>query len=126
MKLAPQHLDDLALEALGAEAARLISTGNLRSLHARFGYALTFDRDPIEALTKDVATSLAEIGASGFGDLGQLSIKVRRFAPNGTGVSGVVECVVPANNGKQLAIELVLSTSGSESHLTLEQISAVV
>ena len=124
MKLAPEDLNDLALERLGVEAASLISAGSLHSLHAQFGYALAFNRDPIEALAEDVAATLAEVGASGFGDPSQSCAKVKHFEPNEIGLSRLVECLLPTNNGKHLLVELVVSATGSEAHLTLEQVSA--
>ena len=125
MRAALPSLDDEFLAGLGEQAVRLVCAGNLHSLHTQFGYALAFDREPIEALKEDVAAVLAEIEAQCFGDQSQLSVEVSHFKPNDTGLRSLVECLLPANNGRLILVELVVSTSGSESFLTLEQISAV-
>lgn len=118
------HFCDQHLAEYGAEAALLVTSGNLRLLYEKFGYALAFDRKPLQAIEQDLKVALSEIGASGFGDPGQSSFKVSRFKPDETGVLSVVECRIPTNNGKKLLIELVLCVNGSEGHLTLEQFSA--
>ncbi len=118
------HLEDPELGQLGLDASRLLCSGQLRSLHEQFGYALAFDRDPIMALESDVAAVLSGVGASSFGDPNATKYKVSHFKPGETGLISLVECLVPTNNGKQVLLELVLTKKGSERFLTLEQVSS--
>ena len=124
MKATLSHLQDPELGQLGLDASRLLCSGQLRSLHEQFGYALAFDRDPISALESDVAAVLSELGAGSFGDPNEATYKVRHFKPGETGLTSLVECLVPTNNGKQVLVELVLTQKGAERFLTLEQVSS--
>lgn len=124
MKAPLSYFNDQALAQLGAEAVRLVTSGNLRSLQERFGYSLAFNRVPLSALDEDLAAVLSEVGASGFGDPSQSTVKVSHPRPSEAGLISLVECVVPVNNGRQVLVELVLTAKGSEGYLTLEQVSA--
>ena len=124
MKATPSYLEDPELGQLGVDASRLLCSGQLRSLHEQFGYALAFDRDPIVALEGDVAAVLSEVGASSFGDPNETAYKVSHFKPGETGLISLVECLVPTNNRRQVLLELVLTKKGSEPFLTLEQLSS--
>jgi CMP-2-keto-3-deoxyoctulosonic acid synthetase len=125
MKAAPSNLDDSSLASLGADAARLIGSGNIDAVCARFGYALAFTREPVAAIKDDLAHVLTEIGASGFSDEMLSNITVRHFTPNEARHTSLVECLLTANNGRQVLVELVLLQRGSDTWVTLEQISAV-
>ena len=106
------------------DASRLLCTGNFRSLHEQFGYALAFDREPIMALESDVSAVLSEVGASSFGDPNEANYKVSHFKPGEAGLISLVECLVPTSNGRQVLLELVLTEKGSARFLTLEQVSS--
>jgi hypothetical protein len=124
MKPTLSNLDDPELGQLGVGASRLLCSGQLLALHEQFGYALAFDRDPIVALENDVAAVLAEVGASGFGDADHITYRVSHFEPSEEGLISLVECLVPTSNRREVLVELVLSTNGSERYLTLEQVSS--
>jgi hypothetical protein len=124
MQLTSDRIDDNSLAAIGIEAARLVVANDLASLHRCFGYALAFDREPIVALAEDLATTLAELKATGFAASASPKTRVSHFKPNGTGLIGVVECLLPTDNGAELLLELAITTSSSAIHVTLEQFSA--
>jgi hypothetical protein len=123
MKLAPSDLDQSSLARIGAEGAALISSGKLQALHTTFGYALAFDRAPLKALEDDIAAALAEVGASGFDNSNQSSVKVSYFKQNDSGIDGLVACHIPASNGRHILAEFVFTRSTSEANLMLEQVS---
>jgi hypothetical protein len=125
MKSALSDLDDASLARLGAEAAQLVRTGELEALHAKFGYALAFARDPVSALREDLEVVLSEVGATSFSEVDQPNITVSHFQPSGTGLTSLVECLLTVSNGRKVLVELVTTGKGSEAWLTLEQISAV-
>jgi hypothetical protein len=124
MKPALSNLADPELCQLGVEASRLLCSGQVRSLHEQFGYALAFDREPISALESDIAAVLSEVGATSFGEPGGIKCKVSHYDPGETGTLSLVECLVPTNGSKQLLVELVLTNTGSEHFFTLEQVSS--
>lgn len=48
------------------------------------------------------------------------------FKANDTGLFALVECFVPADNGKSVLLELVVTTDGTSTHITLEDLSSAV
>jgi hypothetical protein len=124
MKAALTHFSDHALAQLGTEASRLVASGNLTLLHQQFGYDLAFDREPLAALEQDIALVLSEVGASAFGDSSQSTCTVSHFKPDETGLTSLVECLLPTNGDRAVLVELILFARDSEGHLTLEQISS--
>ena len=126
MKAALSDLDDSSLASLGAEAARLVCSGDIDALHAKFGYALAFNRDPVNALKDDLADVLAELGERRFVEQDPPAVTVSHFKQSTIGLISLVECLLTLVNGRQVLVELVLSGGGgSEAWFTLEQISAV-
>ena len=53
------------------------------------------------------------------------SVKVKYFAPNSSGLFAVVECVVPVAEKSAILLELVVTGSTDEKHITVEDISSV-
>ena len=114
------------LVALGEEAVALLCRGDLDTLARRYGYALSFGRDPARAIRDDLTRSLSEVGATSLASAPPAcSTSVKYFQPDGSNLRAVIECLVPTANGAELLVELVVSSTGEEKHVTLEQISAV-
>lgn len=124
MQLTPDCRDEASLSAFGWEATRLLRAGEIEMLTEHYGYALAFDRDPVAAIRQDLATSLSEVGSAGLAQTGDEDIRVSYFNPNDTGLLGLVQCIVPTDNGKHILLELVVTSNGAETHVTLEQLSA--
>jgi hypothetical protein len=118
-------LDTKTLAALGVEALRLLYDGNIADLAARFGYALAYQREPARAIQDDLKLCLAELGASSLQAPLDPEPKVKYFEPNDTGLLAVVECLALADNGSRVLIELIVAGNDAETHVTLEDISAV-
>lgn len=124
MLIARDHINDAALTALGAEAVHLLCSGQLARLVQQFGYALAFDREPVAALEEDVRACLAETHALSFVAKAKTgAISVKYFKPNDANLLAAVECDVDTDNGAKAQVELIVTCSGSEVHVTLEQIS---
>jgi hypothetical protein len=124
MKLSADHFNDASLAAHGAEALVLIVRGDIPALAERFGYALAFGRDLASAIQSDLSSVLAELGAASVVLAPAQATQVAYFKPNDTGLVAVVEARAQTNIGKPILVELVVSGSGTDMHLTLEQISA--
>lgn len=123
MKLLPAQTDERSLVVLGAEASEMLSQLDYSGLANRFGYALTYGREPAAAIEADyfkAASSPHRVGADN-----RLSIVVRYFKPNSTGLFAVVECAVPVTEGTAVLLELVVAGQGEEKHITVEDISGV-
>ena len=124
MKISDNQTDERSLAAFGAEAVRLLCSDAIQVLAGRFGYALAFDRPPATAIREDLAACLAELHANSL----VLSTKhspatVKYFRPNDSEFFAIVECLVPADNGTDLLLELIVMGNGSDKHLSFEQLS---
>jgi len=126
MRIADSQFDPESLAELCTEALRLLATGNIDGLAERFGYAFAyaFDGDPVLAIQADLASSLASVGATSLAQADAQVPKVGYYTPDSTGVLAFIEGRAPTNNGKTILVELVVTGSGDDKHITLEQISA--
>jgi len=124
VQLASDRTDKTSLATLGADAVRLLCSGQVEALEARYGYALAFDRERATAIREDLASCLIEFGATKLVGLHEPVAEVKYFERNGSGLFALIECWVPTDNAKSVLIELVVMSDGKENHLTLEQISA--
>ena len=90
------------------------------------GYARALGRDCADAVRADLATALAELGATAVVSADRQEPRVSYFKANDTGLFALVECFVPADNGKSVLLELVVTTDGTSTHITLEDLSSAV
>ncbi|MFC5498573.1 hypothetical protein ACFPOE_13585 [Caenimonas terrae] len=126
MQLSAQELDAVSLAKLGDEARMLLCAGDIDTLATRFGYALAYDRHPADAIREELASSLAEAGASRLIATGWQPPRVGYFKQNDTGLFALVESLVPTENGASILVEVIVAGSGTNAHATLEQVSAAV
>lgn len=124
MKLRSDQTDEWSLAKFGEEAAALLAQHDFASLVDRFGYALAYGRELAKAVEGDFrrVTSSSEESAGAK----ELSITVCYFEPNNSNLLAVVECIVPLKEGAAVLLELVVTASGEERHLTLEGISNAI
>lgn len=125
MKLYESQTSETALAGLGDEAARLLSLGEYASLAGLFGYALAYSREPAAAIREDLGACLAETGATTVLPMAKNSASVKYFKPDKSALFALVECFMPTDIGAQVLMELIVTTDGSDKHLTLEQLSPV-
>jgi hypothetical protein len=121
MQLSDGQTDEKALAGLGAEAVRLLRSSDFAGLAKLFGYAIALGREPATAIREDLASSLSDLKATGLHSSREHSATVKYFGQNDPGLFALVECAIPANNGSELLLELVVTAS---KHVSLEQISA--
>jgi hypothetical protein len=126
MQLSAQELGADSLAKLGDEARRLLCAGEIDTLAARFGYALSYDRSPADAIREELAAALVEAGATRLSAAGWQMPRVGYFKPNDTGLFALVECFLPTENGAPILVEVVVVSNGKETNATLEQVSAAV
>ena len=121
MQISDNQTDEKALAGLGAEAVQLLRSSDFSGLAQLFGYAIALGREPATAIREDLASSLSELNAIGLDSSREHFATVKYFGPNDSGLFALVECAIPANNGTELLLELVVTAS---KHVGLEQISA--
>jgi hypothetical protein len=126
MQLSSQELDAISLARLGDEARTLLCAGDIDTLAVRFGYALAYDRKPADAIREELAASLVKAGASRLLSTDWEKPRVGYFKANGTGLFALVECFVPTENGTSILVEVIVAGDGTDTHATLEQVSAAV
>ena len=123
MKLLPKQTDESSLASFGKEAAAMLIQRDYESLASRFGYALAYGRELAAAIEEDYERATAtpiEINPNTLS-----SVKVKYFNPNTSGLFAVVECVVPVAGKSPVLLELVVTGSSEEKHITVENISSV-
>jgi hypothetical protein len=125
MELPEDQWDQASLAALGADAARLLCTGQFDTLAASYGYALAYARDKSMAIREDLARCLVELGTSALAatDIPPQTT-VKYFRPN-TFLYAVVECVLPTSGSGKVLLEMVITSKGQQKHVCLEDISAL-
>lgn len=89
----------------------------------RFGYALSYDREPATAIEADFLRAAASPYRVATDE--HPSIAVKYFKPNSTGLFAVVECTVPIAERAAVLLELIVAGKGEEKHIALEDISGV-
>lgn len=103
----------------------MLCAGEFSALAEQFGYALAFGREPAVAIREDLLASLSDEGASSLEDATTPASRVRYFAAHDSGLIAVIEQTLPAENARQVLLELLVLGDGVEKHLSLAQISTV-
>ena len=124
MKLLSEQTDEASLLRFGQEAVSLLEKRDFQSLADRFNYAFKFDRSPVAAIEGDFQSCLAEFHALSEQVTAVLpSMVVKYFKPNSASLFAVVECVFTTEEGCPIMAELIVSSSGEEKHIILEEVS---
>jgi hypothetical protein len=125
MRITNDKIDDAALNAIGRDVVRLLCSGEVDALAARFGYAVALGRGPATAIREDLAECLGQVGAISLASNLEFDCDVKFFAPNSSNLLAIVECVVLTLNGSDILVEIAVTSDGSNRYATLEQISVV-
>lgn len=124
MKLSSEQIDEVHLSRYGSEAVELLLKHDFRSLADRFDYALKFERSPVAAIEEDFHSCLAKFRALPEQPTGiPPSTSVKYFAPNDSNLFAHVECVFTSTEGCPILVELIVTSSGADKYVTLEDIS---
>jgi hypothetical protein len=114
-----------SLATLGAEVVNLLCAGSFNDVSERYGYAIANGREKAAAIQSDLVSILSELDASALIHLGSRpEATVKYFEANDPGLFATVEYLVPTNNGRTVLVELVIASSESGKHLSLEQTCA--
>ncbi len=124
MKLPPGQTNEASLLRFGREAISLLEKRDFQSLAERFDYALTFDRKPVVAIEEDFQRCLTEFRAScPRRAAAPSSMVVKYFQPNDANLFAVVEGTFTTAEGCPVFVELIVTSSGDDRHICLEEIS---
>ena len=123
MRISDSQTNQESLASLGAEAVALLCSGSIAELASRFGYALAHGRDTEAAIREDLAACLSEVHAAHLAPSGKESPTVTYFQPNGSNLVAQVGCDIPTENGNILLAELIVTSEGCATFVTLEQLS---
>ncbi|HEX8372620.1 MAG TPA: hypothetical protein VF585_07560 [Chthoniobacterales bacterium] len=127
MKLPPEQSDEASLLRLGEEAVSLLEKRDFQSLAERVDYALKFGRSPVVAIEGDFQACLSEFHSLPEQPPTVLpSVRVNWFKPNSSNLVAAVECVFTTAEGCPILVELIVTSSGKEKHITLEDLSLAV
>jgi len=107
MQIASNLIDEASLKTLGADGVDLLCKGNFTELARRFGYALSYGREPAAAIQEDLAACLTELRASTLAAPRVRSVKY--FGANETGLFALVECLASVENGAALLVEFIVT-----------------
>jgi hypothetical protein len=125
MRILDNQLNDTALSRLGIEAVGLLLSGDYVELAHRFGYAMTYEREPAEAIKEDFASCIPSLSLSALDHTKvEPSIAVTYFKSNESSLLALVECTVQMGNA-QVLVELVASRGRDGIYLTLEDLNVV-
>jgi len=123
MKLSSNQTDVESLTQFGREAIALVERRDFSSLAKQFGYALSFERNLVQAIESDFARCISR--ADSPSSCTEQSINVKYFKPNTTQLYALVECFVPVSQVATVLIELIVTGQGEDKDITLEDISYV-
>ena len=126
MKLLAAQVNADSLSELCTEAVRLLCRGDIDTLAGRYGYALSYSREPATAIREDLRRCLSETGAASLVTGPALPVPRVGFypQPNSSNLVAGVECLVPADNGTNVLVELIVTTDGAAQYITLEDLTA--
>lgn len=120
MKLLPTQTNEAALSGFGEEAVALVMRRDFETLANRFGYALAWNREPTAALKADYERAASSPLKSKPGD--RVSVVVKYFKPNDTGLFAVVECAIPLIDGGAVGMDLIVAGNGEEKGISVEDV----
>lgn len=113
-------MEKVELENMGIELCHSLLERDYMGIAARFGYAISFDRAPQDAIKEDFEDSIRQAG--GALELSKFNVIVKSF-PSGTpGFIDLIECWFSFPNANQ---EVLAEIIHNESGCYLEQISCM-
>ncbi len=99
----------------------MLNQRDFHGLASRFGYALAYGRELAVAIEEDFNRALSEPQELNLGK--DQTITVNYFKPNESNLYALVECYIPISQEVTVLLELIVTHSGDEYHITLEDIS---
>jgi hypothetical protein len=112
-------MTDEELIEIGFHVESLLRSGSFEMITSKYGYALSFDRRPSEAIESDLR--LAESKCEGFLKDAEVAVQIAHFTPNEEGLVSEISCDFILRRQTGILVELILNNQGD---IYLEQISS--
>lgn len=122
MKLAADQVNYESLTLLGHEVCDSLLKKDFAYLADKFGYAVSFGRQPAHAIAEDLEKCFAEATHSFYPP--ELCVRIKTLDKNISALCATIECLLPIGQNSAALVELVVSEKNNEMYITLEQISA--
>lgn len=126
MEIDSIQTESASLAGFAISATRLLVAGNIHDLVEQFGYARALGRDCAKAIRVDLAATLEELGATTVMSADRQEPRVSYYKANDTGLFALVQRTIPTDSGKSLLLELIVTTDGRSTYITLEDLSSAV
>lgn len=98
----------------------MVMRRDFEALANRFGYALAWDREPAAALKADYERAASSpLQAK---PVAGVSVVVKYFKPNDTGLFAVVECAIPLVEGGAVGMDLIVAGKGEDRGISVEDV----
>ncbi|WP_027709913.1 hypothetical protein [Zooshikella ganghwensis] len=107
------------LNEIGVQVAEWFQNENFESIALEYGYALSFDRKPSDAVKEDFELACNEVQ----GDIknSKASVSTKYFENNESSMLALIECDFQLNYSTGVLVELIMKVNGN---VYLEQISS--
>jgi hypothetical protein len=122
MHISEIEMDRESLEQFAKEVALLIQKGDFSALAERFGYAMTYGREPAEAIERDLSSTALERANV---DRLPSYIDIKYFnvqSTKSTGLLAAVDCQTYLAGDALVQFSLVVTMKGSDRYMSLESI----
>jgi len=125
MDIAVSQINDSDLTEYGLEVVQLLRDQKYSAISEKFSYALAFGKNPSDVIKEEINSCLSQAGeGTKLNKTANPRVVVKYFKPNDTNLVAVVECYVLIDDGNgEVLAELIVTGSGEENDITLEQIS---
>ena len=122
MQLLPHQRNVDALRDLACAGLDLLRTNQFELLVERYGYALAFERDPIDAVRIDLASALSDASGSELLPVRPSDLPVVFYKENTACLRAAIDCEVPTQGGRCISISFVVTGTETEQFFSLEDI----
>ena len=127
MKITAKQINDVELKEHALKTIKLIEEEKYEVLADEYGYALSFNENPAEVISKEISQCLEQAGDNAkLVPMQKPNVLVKYFEPNDIPLVAVVEYSLAIENGTgAVFVELVVSGEEENCNISVEQISYV-
>ena len=124
MRLLPHQQNVDVLRNLASEGVSLLATSQFELLVERYGYALSYGRNPVDAVKMDLARALSEASGNELLQVRANDLSVVFYEDNASCLRAAIDCEIQTQTGRNIWVSFVVAGTGTEQFLSLEDICA--
>ncbi len=124
MQLLPHQQNVDVLRKLASEGVNLLATSQFGLLVERFGYARSMGRNPVDAVKLDFAEALRAAEGKKLLQVRANVLSVVFYEDNSSCLRAAIDCAIPTQSGRNIWVSFVVSGTGTEQFISLEDICA--